>query len=66
MTRALVVSTLRPHLKGRPSAKTVFPLPWDNEKVKEVSMKCQKSLTAEESKMRFEKLLKVCSINSHG
>lgn len=57
-TRAVVVASLRPHLKGHPPVRKIFPLPWDNEMVKEVRSKAMLSLTAEESKARFEKLLK--------
>ena len=53
--RAIIVATLRPHLKGRPTARKVYPLPWD--KPKAPQKKAPKPLTAEESKARFEKLV---------
>ncbi len=54
--RAIIVATLRPHLKGRPTAQKVYPLPWDK-KAQAKSRKKPKPLTAEESKERFESLI---------
>ncbi|MBR6139421.1 MAG: hypothetical protein IKQ12_07645 [Prevotella sp.] len=61
-TRAVVVASLRPHLKGHPPVRKIFPLPWDNEMVKEVRSKAMPSLTSEESKARFERLVERISI----
>ena len=55
-TRAIIVATLRPHMKGRPTAQKVYPLPWDKAK-KKPQKSGAKPLTAEESKARFEKLV---------
>lgn len=55
-TRAIIVATLRPHLKGRPTAQKVYPLPWDK-KIANTPQKAQKPLTAEDSKARFEALM---------
>ena len=55
--RAVIVATLRPHLKGRPTAMKDYPLPWDKETTKDPQKKAPKPLTAEESKARFESLI---------
>jgi len=55
--RAIIVAALRPHLKGRPTAKKIYPLPWDKETTKGPRKKAPKPLTAEESKARFESLI---------
>lgn len=57
-TRAVVVASLRPHLKGHPPVRKIFPLPWDKERAQVARQDTEKPLTAEESKARFEKLLK--------
>ncbi|MBR4926420.1 MAG: hypothetical protein IKZ61_11860 [Prevotella sp.] len=55
-TRALVVATLRPHLKGKPSALQVYPLPWDKEKT--LQKKENKPVSKSEAFARFEGLMK--------
>jgi hypothetical protein len=50
------VATLRPHLKGKPKAQKVYPLPWDKKQQTPRKGK-PKPLSAEESKARFEKLV---------
>ncbi|MBR4237935.1 MAG: hypothetical protein IKQ03_00695 [Prevotella sp.] len=65
-TRAVVVASLRPHLKGKPTVRKIFPLPWDKEMGKALRRKSMPSLTAEESKMRFERLVErisVCAVS---
>lgn len=54
-TRAIVVAAVRPHVKGKPTAHKIYPLPWDNERGPRKN--APKPLTAEESKARFEKLV---------
>ena len=61
-TRAVVVASLRPHLKGHPPVRKIFPLPWDKNAAKEVRRKSMPPLTAEESKMRFERLVERISV----
>ena len=61
-TRAIVVASLRPHLKGKPTVRKIFPLPWDKNATKEVRSKAMPPLTAEESKMRFERLVERISV----
>jgi len=55
-TRAIVVAAVRPYIKGKPTAKKIYPLPWDTETTKKG--RPTPKISAEESKARFEKLAK--------
>lgn len=54
-TRSIAVASLRPYLKGSPSAYKIFPLPWDKQRQQN---KVLKPVSAKEDKERFESLVR--------
>lgn len=57
--RLLATYAIQPHIKKKITAQNLLPLPWDKPKPqRKKGQKALKPLSAEESKARFEKLVK--------
>ena len=54
--RGIIVATLRPHLKGKPTALQVLPLPWD--KGNNLQKTGNKPVSKREALARFRRLMK--------
>ena len=54
--RMLATITIQPHTKSKITAQKLLPFPW--EEINKKSDKIEEKLSKEESKIRFEKLLK--------
>lgn len=57
--RLLAACVIQPHVKKKITAQNLLPLPWDNPRLpRKEGQKASRPLSGEESKARFEKLIR--------